>query len=77
MKLHARALTPAARTLCERISSVSSLLTTLPLPSVHGPPTNSMMRAAQLPGGTEAPISAVATWWGGVRGRRDDLSVTS
>jgi hypothetical protein len=33
----------------------------LPMPSVQGPPVNSMMRAAQLPGGTLAAIKASAT----------------
>jgi hypothetical protein len=44
-----------------RISSLSSRLITLPAPSVQGPPTNSMMRAMQLPGGTHAVMSADAT----------------
>ena len=33
----------------------------LPMPSVQGPPVNSMMRAAQLPGGTLAAMRASAT----------------
>lgn len=48
-------------TSCERMGSESSLSTTLPAPSVDGPPTNSIARAAQEPCGSAPPIRQAAT----------------
>ena len=45
----------------ERMGSDSSLSTTLPAPSVDGPPTNSITRAAQEPAGSAAPVRHAAT----------------
>ena len=49
------------RASCERMGSDSSLSTTLPAPSVEGPPTNSISRAAHVPAGSAAPIMLAAT----------------
>ena len=43
------------------IGSVSSMSTTLPEPTVGGPPANNMMRAAQLPAGRHPAIMPAAT----------------
>lgn len=43
------------------MGSVSSMSTTLPEPTVGGPPANSMMRAAQLPAGRHPAIMPAAT----------------
>lgn len=43
------------------MGSDSSLSTTLPLPSVEGPPTNSIRRAAHVPADSAAPIMLAAT----------------
>jgi len=49
------------RTLCERMGSLSSLSTTLPPPSVDGPPTNSSSRAAQCSAPRHPPVMPAAT----------------
>ena len=53
---------PASQAATHRMGSVSSLSTTLPLPSVQGPPTSSISRPAPLPAGRQPPMSAAATW---------------
>ena len=44
------------------MASVNSVLTILPGPLVEGPPTNNMMRVAQVTANNAAPVRPAATY---------------